>query len=70
MPLDWHLLLVKLIRLRTGASVVGAVIEIIGSAAEYAEEVVVAALQWTEVRKKPEMPFANQRGAVARLLQQ
>src|SRR5262249_25658025 len=31
---------------------------------------VVAALQGTEVRKKPEMPFANQRGAVARLLQQ
>ena len=45
-------------------------IEIVCAAAQDAEEVVVAALQWTEIRQRAEMPFADQRGAVAHLLQQ
>jgi hypothetical protein len=69
-PLDRHLLFVKLARLRAGAQRIRTMIEIVGSAAEDAEEVIVAALQWTEIRKVTEMPFADQRGAVARLLQQ
>jgi hypothetical protein len=45
-------------------------IEIVGTAAEHSEEVVVAAFQWTEIRQVAEMPFADQRGAIAGLLQQ
>jgi hypothetical protein len=45
--------------------VVGAVIEIIRGAAEYAEEMVVAALEWAKIRQEAEMPFANQRRGVA-----
>ena len=75
MPLDRHLLLVELARepgyrelVRPGR--VRTMIEIVGTAAEDPEEVVVAALQWTEIRQVAEMPFADQRGAIARLLQQ
>jgi hypothetical protein len=58
-PLDRHLLLVELARLRAGAQRVRTMIEIVGSAAEDPEELVVAALQWTEIRQKTEMPFAD-----------
>jgi hypothetical protein len=58
-PLDRHLLLVELARLRAGAQRVRTMIEIVGSAAEDPEELVVAALQWTEIRQKAEMPFAD-----------
>ena len=45
-------------------------IKIIGTAAVYSEEVVVAALERTEIRQEAEVPFADQRRAVARLLEQ
>ena len=45
-------------------------IEIVGSAAENAEEMVVAALDRAEVRQEAEMPLADQRGAIARLPEQ
>jgi hypothetical protein len=69
--LDRYLLLVELaspgvrkeVRVRT-------MIEIVGTAAEYSEEVVVAALQGTEIWQVAEMPFADQCGAIAHLLQQ
>src|SRR4029453_5697922 len=44
-------------------------IEIVGTTADHSEEVVVAALQWAEIWQVAEMPFADQRGAIARLLQ-
>jgi hypothetical protein len=75
MALDWHLLLMELacepgyrqrVRLRRGRTM----IEIVGTTTDYSEEVVVAALQWTEIRQVAEMPFADQRGPVARLPQQ
>src|SRR4029450_6077601 len=46
-----------------------AVIKIVGIAAENSEEVVVAALERTEVGQIAEVPFADQRGAVARFLE-
>src|SRR5262245_59476056 len=76
-PLDWYFLLVELtINKATGwterevAQRARTMIEIIGSAGEDPEEVVIAALQWTEIRQEAEMPFADQRGAIACLLQQ
>src|ERR1700730_16578207 len=44
---------------------VGAVIEIIRGAAEYPEEMVIATLERTEIRQEAEMPFADERCAVA-----
>src|SRR5215475_8867548 len=44
---------------------VGAVIEIVRGAAEYPEEMVIATLERTEIRQEAEMPFADQRCAVA-----
>jgi len=69
-PLDRHLLLVQLVRLRPAALRVAAVIEVVGGAAEDAEEAVVAALERAVVRQIAEMPFAHQARAVARLLEQ
>ena len=73
--LDWYLLLVELAREPGYRKVVRlegvrTMIEIVSTAAEYSEELIVAALQGTEIRQIAEMPFANQRGAIARLLQQ
>ena len=77
MPLDRHFLLVELtvnqaagLAERKAAQRVRTMIEIVGSAGEDSEEVVVAALQWTEIRQEAQMPFANQSGCVAHLLQQ
>src|SRR3954449_12434049 len=60
----------QLIRLRSSARMVGAMIEIIGGATEDAEEMVVAALERAEIRQKTEVPFSDQRRAIAGLLQQ
>src|ERR1044072_7573589 len=75
MALDWYILLIELARKSGYRNLVRArrvrtMIEIVGTAADYAEEVVVAALQWTEIWQVAEMPFANQGGGIARLLQQ
>src|SRR5262245_35108954 len=74
--LDRHFLFIKLaVDQAAGeaeceiAQRVRTMIEIVGSAREDAEEMVVAAPQRTEIRQEAEMPFADQRGAVARLLQ-
>jgi hypothetical protein len=61
-PLDRHLLLVELARepgyrQLVRAERVRTMIEIVGSAAEDAEEVVVTALQWTEIRQEAQMPY-------------
>ena len=45
-------------------------IEVIRAAAEYAEKVVVATFQRTEIRQVTKMPFSDQRGAISRLLEQ
>ena len=45
-------------------------IEIVGTAAEYPEELVVATLQRTEIRQLTKMPFPDERRAIPRLLQQ
>ena len=68
--LDRHLLLMQLIGLRPSARMVGTMIEIIGGTAEDAEEMVVAALERTEIRQKTEVPLSDQRRGIARLLQQ
>ena len=77
MTLDRYLLLVELARearpvkrvvVRLGG--VRTMIEIVGTAAEYSEEVVVAALERAEIREESEVPFADQRRAVARLPEQ
>jgi hypothetical protein len=70
--LDRYLLLVELAREAGDQSAVDlgrvrSMIEIVGTAPEYSEEVVVAALQGTEIRQVAEMPFADQRGAIAHL---
>src|SRR5258708_6449800 len=44
---------------------VGAMIEIIRSTAEYPEEMVIATLERTEIRQEAEMPFTDKRCAVA-----
>src|SRR5262249_9658848 len=68
--LDRDLALMELTCLRTTLCCIGAVIEIVGCAGIDAEELVVAALDWAEIRQKAEMPFANKARAVARLLEQ
>src|SRR5262249_51871256 len=68
--LDRHLLLVELAGRRALPGVIGAVIEIVGGAAEDSEEVVVAALERAEVRQIAEVPLADQRSAVARRLEE
>jgi hypothetical protein len=69
-PLDRHLLLMQLVRLRPAAQRIGSVIEVVGRAAEDAEEAVVAALERAVVRQIAEVPFADEARAVARLLEQ
>ena len=68
--LDRHLLLMQLVRVRPAAGCIGTMIEVIGRAAENAEEGVVAALERAVVRQIAEMPFADQARAVACLLEQ
>jgi hypothetical protein len=65
LALDRHLLLVEAPGLGAAACEVGAVVEIIGGASDDAEEMVVSTLERPEVRQGTEMPFADQRGAVA-----
>ena len=62
---DRHFLFVELVGLGAAARVIGPVIEVVGGAAEDAEEVVVAALDRAEIRQEAEMPLADQRRAVA-----
>src|SRR6476660_5790016 len=75
-PLDRDFLLVELtVDQAAGeaeweiAQRVRTMIEIIGSAWKDSEEVVVAALQCTEIRQEAKMPFANKRGPVANFFQ-
>ena len=73
--LNRDLLLVELAREPGYRELVGlegvrTMVEIVCAAAEDSEELIVAALQRTEIRQRAEMPFADQRGAIARLLQQ
>ena len=68
-PLDRHLFLMELVCVVATACGVRTVIKIIGTAAVYSEEVVVAALERAEIRQEAEVPFADQRRAVARLLE-
>jgi hypothetical protein len=69
-PLDGHFLLMQLVGLGAVASGIGPVVEIVGGAAQDSEEAVVAALERAEIRQEAEMPFADQRGAVACLAKQ
>src|ERR1700742_107608 len=74
-PLDRYLLFMKLMRQprerqHIGLGSFGAMIEVIGAAAENSEKLIVTALQRTEVRQFTEMPFADEGRAVADLLQQ
>ena len=70
MPLDGDLLLVQRRPLGVADLRSWPVIEILRGAVEDAEERVVAALQRTEGGQRAEVPLADQRGALADLLQQ
>ena len=69
-PLDGHFLLVQLVGFGAVAPGIGAVVEIVGGAAKDSKEVVIAALERAEIREEAEVPFADQRGAIACLVQE
>src|SRR5262249_23434495 len=68
-PFHRHLFLIQRVCERTIECGIATVIEIVGTAAEYAKEMIETALEGAEIRQGAEVPFADQCRAISYLLE-